>query len=110
MPPGRATTAHASARSGRVGDLGAATRTGGVLTAFAEDLQELLAVALKLRLANAIELEQLRRIAGSALDHLQQGGVVEDDVGRHVVGSRELLAASAQSIPKGAVGFGHRRQ
>ena len=75
-------------------------RTGAVrrrrgLTRFAQNSQEVVAVAFEFGLAHAVELQEGGGVAGAAFDHLQEGGVVEDDVRGYVVGGGELLAAGA---------------
>lgn len=64
---------------------------------------EALAIASELGIADAGKIGKLLQIAGTALGHFAQRGVVKHDVGRQPMLIRQTLAQGAQAFEQGAV-------
>ena len=73
----------------------------------ADHLQEGVAVFLQLALPYAADGQELLLGQRPVVHHVHQAGVVEDDIGRHVLFVGEGLAALAQGVPQLLVGISH---
>src|SRR5690554_700436 len=71
---------------------------------FGDGLKEDIAVLLQLGGTNAADFTQLFDCAGPALEHFEQGGVVENHIGRHTLLVCQFLAAGPQGVPASVVG------
>src|SRR5690606_40823702 len=65
---------------------------------------DLITVFLQLGCANAADFSQLFQGFRSAFQHVEQGGVVKNDVGRHPLLIGQLLPACSQRLPALVIG------
>src|SRR6516165_11056908 len=105
--PSTARHARRGATPREAGFGGGAALLRGRRGAATQHLEELLAVALELRLPDAADPQQRIAVRGPLREHLLQRRVVEDHVRRQVALARDLAPTLAQRFPKIAIGIGN---
>src|SRR6266446_3827568 len=73
------------------------------LPLFRYHFEERLAIPLELAAADAGDLGERSKVARPPADHIHQRRVVEDNVRRHALFTRQLEPAAAQTLPEGLV-------